>query len=163
MSKTLAELQDAVQAARTARYEVEARRMKARADAMGAIRAQFADEMENAHLTLVAAESAVMLELDRLARTGEGAALPVGTLAVEWSLPKWQRRPWIKTGRSGVIEMVTLDSEFPANRAKPWIGSTILRIRNKDSRLGKLYERVSTASWPYGWFEEGVDPNAESE
>lgn len=89
--------------------------------------------------------------------------LPIpGTKVVEWC--KDYRRyysdkdepPLQRTGRVGVVELATPETEYAENIgswAMPRVGERFVRLLKKDGKPGKVIERKAE-----NWFEAGVDP-----
>lgn len=78
------------------------------------------------------------LEAEALAKPRE---IPIGTVMEEWKFPRhsYGRGPRLKTGRRGLLEVVTSISEFPDRGYPPEIGAEIIRLFRKDGSPSKLY------------------------
>lgn len=87
--------------------------------------------------------------------------IPVGTRCFEWCISNKYGAPkgLLKTGRVGVVEVITAASEHPANLkySKAHRGDIVLRLLKKDGKPGRYLTGWDKNNfWP-----EGVDPNKE--
>lgn len=95
-----------------------------------------------AHRSAVAARD----EARERAAAGRERTIPLGTIMVEWAFPSWRMysadqspKP---TGKKGVLEVITADSEHPGNLPTwSWArrGDVVIRILKKDGKPGKAY------------------------
>ena len=121
------------------------------------------------------AKKAYRDELDRVAKSGEGATYPLGQKFVRWQSDQASRyrrdavNTYTKTGETAVYEVITSESVIPGNMAsysKPIIGEYVLRLCDKKGSPGKKILRQSHY-WGEeekkhifnGWHPEGYDPN----
>lgn len=105
---------------------------------------------DRAHAARVALDEA----LEARALTGEGAPYPLGTKLYEWERKKWARE-WALTGRVGVMEGFTRQSEQPDSlqHGRARIGDYVVRVLKKDGTPSKLY--INRFHWR-NWLPEGI-------
>lgn len=112
----------------------------------------------------LAAEQAERDALTTRALSGEGAPFPLGTKMAEWSRGYSHSHALKLTGKVGVIEAVTEQSEFPENMGswrRPAIGSFVIRMVKKDGSKSLKTVSAGGSDFRYYWRPEGVDPNTE--
>lgn len=129
------------------------------------VEGQFGLSLHSAELKRKSAGDALREEADRVAKSGMGAKLPIGSRYAQW-VKHFHSSPWKKTGIVAVVEVITSESQHPANayysRAK--IGDTVLRLLKKDGTPGLKYARLNHGdSIPYGWYPEGTEPNLKTD
>ena len=143
------------------RNEVEAARrqhLRAASEAENAVRAQYEDRLREAHK----AESRAREALDA-ARVAEAnnktfAGLSVGAKVVEWTRGISWSGPLRKSGRVGVLDVWTPESEHPENqRWLPSAGDFYVRILDKSGKPSKRFDRLHGA-YLGCWHPEGVTP-----
>lgn len=159
--------------ARKARQKVQEVIRAEKAERYAAIAAEidaaYKSELEAAQKCECEAEDAVLTEREKTAQSGIGAKWPVGTKLVEWAHPYRRyggpsREPRARTGRVGVVEAITRQSEHPSNLAdysRAIVGSFVIRLQKKDGSPSKQY--IPIRSYLGGWFREDVDPNDRGE
>ena len=87
---------------------------------------------------------------------------PIGTVLIEWdsgrSYGYTSRREWRKTGRTGKLDVWTMDSAHPANMtwSLPSVGDFYVRVVKKDGSESRLFE--SLRGYSSDWFVEGKSP-----
>lgn len=126
----------------------------------------FDQRIDDAVLLAQSAGAEVTAEKERLALTGVGCAVPIGTKVVKWEGPSWSsysRDQSMKPVATGVVEAVTMESAFSGRQFSPSVGSFVVRINKKNGKPGLKCERITwnlnDSGLPYGWHIEGVDPN----
>lgn len=106
------------------------------------------------------AEQAYLAEKEKDA--AKDAPYPIGTKMVEWTEPYrsfYNEVPKKPTGRTGVIELVTRETQHPANLryGKASVGSYVIRLLKKDGTPSLSY--VELGAWRTGtWLPEGKEP-----
>jgi len=67
----------------------------------------------------------------------------------------------IATGRLGVYEIISSESQHPDSIAFPAdIGTHVIRILKKDRTPSKNHRKfIGIDEPPYCWFQQGIDPN----
>lgn len=164
----LEELQDAANAARDKYIAADTKRdtfvSERRSHYEQIIQQEAADYSVERNLALAAlhlANTAAADEKDRIARTGANAPLPVGTVMIEWKPPLgFAGRTWSKTGRRGLIEMVTKDSKHAENLSRysrAGLGTCVIRILKKDGTPSIQYTEYLHG---HRWTQEHEDKNA---
>ena len=166
-TNALTHLQNAVYRDRRALEEAAAAKIKA----------ELAAKYDAPLAELAAAEAAARAALDaaRVAAAAATPGVPKGVL-IEWDRLESRRynRDWAmrRTGRRGVIEVVTADTEWPGNIGsyrRPDPGGFILRLLKKDGTPSLLFERWTPPTeegmtWGSArWVPEGEKPEGAAE
>lgn len=151
MSTTLCEARDREETTRTRAFE---RALQAELDAKHREGIKAAREVE--HTALLALEEAIIADA-----ISAPHKVPPGTMMAEWKYPGryGNRGERQSTGRLGIIEIVTRDSEHPDNvrynRAS--LGEAVVRLlKKKDSTQSKAYVRGSAMRSE--WLPVGQEP-----
>lgn len=122
------------------------------------------------HIAAVAQSVAIarQAELDERERLAvDKAPFPIGTKMVEWGTPaRWfssKGRPWEKTGRVGVIELITQKSQHPKTTtcSRASVGSFVIRLLKKDGTPSLNYVATSYSGF-HGWHPEGKQPKGDT-
>ena len=147
-----------------------------RARIIAELEAEFGDLLKEAERQYEEAKKAYREELDRVAKSGEGAAYPLGHKFVKWEsdgATRYRRdavNTYTKTGERAIYEVITSESVVQGNLAsysRPRIGEYVLRLCDKKGNPGKKILRQSH-NWSIeeekkhifnGWHPEGYDPN----
>lgn len=150
MNEKLKELQAAHWAVDEELSELNRDRRERERQLQREIEATLITEFNEAILSLKAkvaeAKKAFDEERSRLAKEKPGHPYPLGTVMCEWEYEsKWSRK-MAKTGKEGIFEIVTNETQFPKNiEYRKEIGSYIVRILKKD---GTPSLRIDTGwSW----------------
>lgn len=96
------------------------------------------------------------------AAKGEESPYPEGMRMVQWDRSS-HHYPWRRTGKFGVVEIFSRESDYPANRTLglPGIGGRCVRLLKKGGAPSLAIESFRRGDPPRGWYPEGVDPNEE--
>lgn len=120
---------------------------------------QHAEELETIRSRVVAAISNLTSAKESQAMSGDGAPYPLGTQLVEWKRPStYGPAPMKLTGRKGVVEAITRESEHPNNRScsRAEIGDFVIRVLKNDGTRSKQYETF--VGYRSQWLPEGKKP-----
>ena len=134
--------------------------------------ALYGDAIREAERAASDAAKALTEVAELVALTGDGCSVPLGSRLVRWERayaggPK-------KPTKTGIVEAITRNSLHPAKSSgysRANVGEFVIRILKQDGTPGAKY--VKMGGWggsdltnynhglvPYGWYPEGVRPNA---
>lgn len=138
--------ENALRDAERAVIRLESEQSKAGDAARAKARAEYDDRIRIARMVRLEAKTARDTAAVALAAGASGRAVPVGARVEEWRKKEvggW-RKEWtnqlVATGRRGIVEVFTPQSEYPDNRGawrRPRIGDFVIRLLKKDGSPSK--------------------------
>jgi hypothetical protein len=151
MSEKLQSLIDARNSASDALYEVEKARREKKDRLIDEVNQSLEAEFNEVIIALSAkvdeAKKLLDEERSRIAKASQDHPYPLGTLMYEYNVGKLDRKKF-KTGKEGIFEIVTNETQFPANIAyRKEIGKYIVRVLKKDGTPGLKIE----TNWELYW------------
>lgn len=161
-------LEKAEEEAEKAVRELKSNRSNSIEDAVAVARCRAAEEWDDSHgaelarateILHTAREARIAAE-EALGLSGKNAPYPLGTELMEWKSSSYGFRsnPHRLTGRRGVVEAITRESQHPATKKydRASIGEFVIRIVKKDGSKSKDYGKFD--KWKAVWLPPGQEP-----
>lgn len=111
--------------------------------------AKYGKQLQEGSDKLQRAKDARDSAIEARALSGEGLPYPIGTKLFEWKHERWSTNSYVKTGRTGVVEVCTRDTVHPDNMrwSRPRLGGWFIRVLKKDGTPSKQYETRFLDRW----------------